>query len=96
MRFAPGEVLLRRYWRGGRISFMSLVRVAADDEFGLRLWLPQGYPCWRMTDTSGRTLHDAPLDELVSHHLFSQVFELRLPLLARSVSAAGRTAGAQR
>lgn len=48
MKFAPGEVLVRRYWRGGRVVLMHLVRVAADDERGLRLWLPAGSPFWRL------------------------------------------------
>src|SRR5215218_8994554 len=64
MRFAPGETLLRRGWRGGRITFLQLTRVVADDEHGLRLWLAAGYPYWRITDASGRTHHDAPLDQL--------------------------------
>ena len=42
MKFAPGEVLVRRHWRGGRVTLMHVVRVAADDEQGLRLWLPVG------------------------------------------------------
>jgi hypothetical protein len=50
VKFAPGEVLVRRHWRGGRIAQMQLVRVAADDEHGLRLWLPAGSPYWRQVD----------------------------------------------
>jgi hypothetical protein len=46
VKFAPGEVLLRRHWRGGRVTLLNLVRVAADDERGLRLWLPAGSPFW--------------------------------------------------
>jgi hypothetical protein len=61
MRFAPGEVLLRRYWRGDRISFIKLCRVAADDEFGLRLWLPAGYPFWQLLDADGRSLKESPI-----------------------------------
>jgi hypothetical protein len=53
MKFAPGEVLVRRHWRGGRIARMHVLRVAADDEDGLRLWLPSGSPYWR-TDESGQ------------------------------------------
>lgn len=48
MKFAPGEVLVRRHWRGGRLQRLQLVRVAADDERGLRLWLPAGSPWWRL------------------------------------------------
>ena len=47
MKFAPGEVLVRRYWRGGYLQRLYLVRVAADDERGLRLWFPAGSPWWR-------------------------------------------------
>jgi hypothetical protein len=48
VKFAPGEALVRRHWRGGRLQRLHLVRVAADDEFGLRLWLPAGSPWWRL------------------------------------------------
>lgn len=48
MKFAPGEVLVRRLWRGGRVVLMHVLRVAADDEQGLRLWLPAGSPYWRL------------------------------------------------
>jgi len=48
VKFAPGEALVRRYWRGGRLRRLHLVRVAADDEHGLRLWLPAGSPWWRL------------------------------------------------
>lgn len=53
MKFAPGEVLVRRYWRGGRLQRLQLVRVAADDERGLRLWLPAGSPWWRLSGPDG-------------------------------------------
>jgi hypothetical protein len=49
VKFAPGEVLVRRYWRGGRLQRLYLVRVAADDDRGLRLWMPAGSPWWRVT-----------------------------------------------
>lgn len=64
MKFAPGEVLLRRNWRGGRITFMNVVRVVADDEQGLRLWLPAGSAYWRLVAQDGRTHHDAAIDQL--------------------------------
>lgn len=50
MRFAPGEPVMRRHWRGGRITLMQLTRVAADDTQGLRLWMPAGYPYWRVAE----------------------------------------------
>jgi Protein of unknown function (DUF402) len=64
VKFAPGEVLVRRHWRGGRVSLMQVVRVAGDDEHGLRLWLPIGSPCWRLVAEDGRGHHDAAIDQL--------------------------------
>jgi hypothetical protein len=64
VKFAPGEVLLRRHWRGGRISTMFAVRVAADDEQGLRLWLPLGSPYWRLLTNDGVSHHETAIDQL--------------------------------
>ena len=44
---------MRRHWRAAGRA-MQFVRVAADDEHGLRLWLPAGSPFWRLTT---RTVH---------------------------------------
>ncbi|HEX5542149.1 MAG TPA: hypothetical protein VFX60_11425 [Micromonospora sp.] len=43
MIFDPGRMLLWRYWRGGRISVLQITRVIADDECGLRLFLPAAH-----------------------------------------------------
>ena len=64
MRFAPGEILLRRNWRGGRVRFMNVTRVVADDEQGLRLWLPIGSPYWRIVADDGNTHHDVAINQL--------------------------------
>jgi len=53
VKFAPGEVLVRRFWRGGHLQRLYLVRVAADDDRGLRLWLPGGSPWWRLAAPDG-------------------------------------------
>jgi hypothetical protein len=53
VKFAPGEVLVRRYWRGGHLQRFYLVRVAADDDRGLRLWMPAGSPWWRLAAPDG-------------------------------------------
>ena len=76
MNFAPGEVLLRRLWRGDQITHLNVCRVAADDEHGLRLWLPSGSPHWRVAGADGRTHHDAPVDELVEPRLVRSVWKL--------------------
>jgi hypothetical protein len=62
--FAPGRTVVRRYWRAGRIGFLNVMRVIADDERGLRLWQPAGTPFWRLMTPDGRTHHDGTIDEL--------------------------------
>lgn len=69
MKFAPGEVLVRRFWRGGQLCFLNVLRVVADDERGLRLWLPLGSPYWRLVGSDGRTLHDTTIDALPNPRL---------------------------
>jgi hypothetical protein len=64
--------MLRRYWRGGQLSFMKLTRVVADDDQGLRLWMPAGSPYWRFVAPDGRTHHDAPIDQLQGGRLIRQ------------------------
>ena len=63
-RFEPGDLVVRRYWRQNRISFVQLTGVVADDEDGLRLWLSSGSSYWRVLAADGRTHHDATLDAL--------------------------------
>lgn len=64
MNLAPGRTVLRRYWRAGRIGFVNVMHVIADDERGLRLWQPIGGTYWRMMTDDGRTHHDGTIDEL--------------------------------
>jgi predicted RNA-binding protein associated with RNAse of E/G family len=64
MRFAPGQTVLRRYFRRGRIGFLNVCRVHADDERGLRMWLPIGTPFWRTLTPDGRDAHAASVDEM--------------------------------
>ena len=69
MRFAPGQTVLRRYFRAGRICFLNVCRVLADDERGLRMWIPAGAPYWRALTPDGRTFHDATIEEIVGAEL---------------------------
>jgi len=64
MGFDPGRVALRRYWRAGRISFLNVMTVVADDARGLRLWQSVGAPFAVLTAADGRTQHDGAIDEL--------------------------------
>jgi hypothetical protein len=64
MGFAPGQTILRRYFRGERLSFVNVCRVLADDDLGLRMWLPIGTPFWRLLTPDGRDGHEASVDEM--------------------------------
>jgi predicted RNA-binding protein associated with RNAse of E/G family len=69
MFFTPGQTILRRYFRGGRVSFLNVCRVLADDERGLRMWLPIGTPFWRLLTPDGRDGHSASVEEMVEASL---------------------------
>jgi hypothetical protein len=73
--FAPGQTLLRRYFRGGRVSFLNVCRVIADDERGLRLWLPIGAPFWRLLTADGRDGHSAGVEEMATASLGELVWQ---------------------
>jgi hypothetical protein len=64
MRFEEGRLVLRRSWRGGRITFVNVAVVAGDDEHGLRLWIPVGAAWGRILAADGRDHHSAPIDHL--------------------------------
>jgi Protein of unknown function (DUF402) len=69
MRFAPGQTVLRRYFVDGKISFLNVGRVEADDELGLRMWIPIGAPFWRRLTVDGRDGHTATVEELADAEL---------------------------
>jgi len=75
MRFAPRQTVLRRYYRAGRIGFLNVCRVHADDERGLRMWLPIGTPYWRSLTPDGRDAHTAPIEEIVAAPLGELTWE---------------------
>jgi hypothetical protein len=66
MRFAAGQTVLRRFFRGDRINFLNVCRVLADDDQGLRMWLPIGTPYWRRLTPDGRNGHEAPVAEILA------------------------------
>jgi hypothetical protein len=64
MPFAPGRVVLRRYFRASTYSFVTPMVVVRDDEAGLLLWMPVGTEIAGLEDVDNRNLHAVPLDEM--------------------------------
>lgn len=69
MRFAAGQMVLRRYHKRDIVTWVQAAIVVADDDEGLLLWQPRGGPLVLYRDAIGRSLHDAPIDELAGSHV---------------------------
>ncbi|MGR6320335.1 DUF402 domain-containing protein [Micromonospora soli] len=65
MSFRPGQVVARRYHKRNVVTWVQAAVVVADDDDGLLLWQPCGAPLVLYRDAVGRSLKDAPIDELV-------------------------------
>lgn len=61
MRFEPGRPVVRRYLRGGYVTWAQAARVVADGASGLLLWIPQGSGFACRCGADGRRLREAPL-----------------------------------
>jgi hypothetical protein len=61
--FAPGQTIVRRYFRGDHVSWAQAVRVIVDDPAGLVLWLPVGAGFATRIDADGQALRGASVDE---------------------------------
>ncbi|MEV6848273.1 DUF402 domain-containing protein [Actinoplanes sp. NPDC051411] len=64
MLFAPGRVVLRRYFRASTYSFVKPMVVVRDDEAGLLLWMPAGTGVAGLEDQDSRNLHAVSLGEM--------------------------------
>jgi hypothetical protein len=65
MPFCRGQTVVRRYRKRDIVTWVQAAIVVADDEQGLWLWQPVGAPLVNYRDPDGRSLKDAPIDELV-------------------------------
>jgi hypothetical protein len=66
MGFVAGRVILHRNTRRGRLAFTRPVRVVADDERGLLLWLARGSAVLGLHAVDGRGIRDMPFAEWVT------------------------------
>ncbi|MGA3538236.1 DUF402 domain-containing protein [Micromonosporaceae bacterium DT194] len=63
MRFARGRLIMHRNVRRGRIGWVRPVRVVADDERGLLLWLARDSPIVNEVDAFGRGIRSVPFTD---------------------------------
>jgi len=62
-RFEPGRLVLHRHFTARDLVFMPLVRVVADDDRGLLVWMAHGTPVLREVTLDGEGPRDMPFDE---------------------------------
>jgi hypothetical protein len=72
IRFTPGQIILHRNTRRGRLAFARPVRVISDDVRGLLLWMARGTPTVNEVTLAGKGARGMPFSEWVT-----QEFELR-------------------
>ena len=66
IRFEPGQVIVHRNTRRGRIAFARPVRVVSDTERGLLVWLAQGAPAMYEVAPDGRGARGRPFTDWVT------------------------------
>ena len=66
MAFTPGQVILHRNTRRGRIAFARPVRVVSDTPLGLLVWLARYTPAMSEVSTDGRGTRGMPFTEWVT------------------------------
>jgi Protein of unknown function (DUF402) len=66
IRFTPGQVILHRNTRRGRLAFARPVRVVSDGELGLLLWMARGTPAVNEVTHDGRGARAMPFSEWVT------------------------------
>ncbi|WFE27320.1 DUF402 domain-containing protein [Solwaraspora sp. WMMD791] len=66
MRFAPGQLIMHRNVRRGRLGWVRPARVVADDERGLLLWVDRGTPVANEVADDGRGMRAMPFTEWIT------------------------------
>lgn len=87
MSFRPGQVIVRRYHKRDIITWVQATVVVADDDDGLLLWQRCGAPLVLYREPAGRSLHDAPIDELIGASHVHARFQTFSALMLHPVGA---------
>ena len=65
MRFEPGQLVLHRNVRNGRIGWVRPARVVLDDDRGLLVWISRFTPVVNEVSADGRGMRTMPFTEWV-------------------------------
>jgi protein associated with RNAse G/E len=65
IRFLPGQVVLHRNTRRGRVAFARPVRVVSDGDLGLLLWMARGTPAMYEVAPDGSGARGRPFADWV-------------------------------
>ncbi|MFV2017086.1 DUF402 domain-containing protein [Micromonospora sp. LOL_023] len=66
MRFQPGQLIMHRNVRRGRLGWVRPARVVADDERGLLVWVDRGSPVVNEVADDGRGMRAMPFTEWIT------------------------------
>ena len=66
IRFTPGQVIVHRNTRRGRLAFVRPVRVVSDGDRGLLLWMARDTPAFDEVTLDGRRARAMPFAEWVT------------------------------
>ncbi|MDG4767218.1 DUF402 domain-containing protein [Solwaraspora sp. WMMD406] len=66
MRFQPGQLIMHRNVRRGRLGWVRPARVVSDDEHGLLVWLDRGSPVANEVADDGRGMRAMPFTEWIT------------------------------
>jgi hypothetical protein len=66
VRFTPGQVIVHRNTRRGRIGFARPIRVVSDGELGLLCWMAKGTPAVNEVGPDGHGARGRPFTEWVT------------------------------
>ncbi|GAB3158029.1 DUF402 domain-containing protein [Micromonospora sonneratiae] len=89
MGFQPGELVLHRNVRRGRIGWVRPARVVSDDERGLLLWIGRGTPVANEVADDGRGMRMMPFAEWITRSYRLRVGVWNGPPLLKFLPAEG-------
>jgi hypothetical protein len=85
--FRPGQIIARRYRMRDITTWAQAAVVVADGDDGLLLWQTPGGECALYGEPGGRSIADAPIDELVGASIVRTTWQRHGVLMLHPVAA---------